>query len=550
MKKFLRFAAAALSGVTLITAVVLPTGAARFDSVDSNTAVAGASVSLRNYLSDGQGTEEDIAAALQMVRAAYEIPTQETEANVTMPETIAVSAETPAENDSAEIMYDEPIIGVANVMGVLNVRKEQTTLSDIVECAIRGQEIEVLGEVVSNHAKWYKVRVNGSEGYVAGNLVVFGDDADKLTQIVENENGVMPESFEIVEDLSSLDPELQDRIDRLAKDISYVMRVDYPQNVEAEQFTNTYSVLIYLLELLTQIDDIANEYGLTDLYARVEKTIGIVEYNRQKLSEVTGYSEQDFVAMIEDARAKADAEAQAAIVAAQEAEQQRIAAIEAAQRAAEAEQQRIAAEAAAKAAADEEARKQAEAELAAAQAAEEKAAADAAAQQAAADQAAADAEAQQAAADQAAADAEAQQAAADQAAAEQAEAQAAAAAEEAQNAVGRQIADFAASWVGRINYVYGGDAFYENGGVDCSHFTYHVFLQYGLVSGYTYSGGQRGWGYGVAIEDIQPGDLVCYDGHVAIYYGNGMIIHAPAPGRKIEVGNLYLAPVRAVRRLY
>ncbi len=539
-----------MSGAILLTAVVLPTGAARFDSVDSNTAVAGASVSLRNYLSDGQGTEEDIAAALSKVRAAAEIPTQETEANVSMPETIAVEVPAAPEADMGEILYEEPVIGVANVMGVLNVRKEQTTLSDIVECAVRGAEIEVIGEVVSNHAKWYKVRVNGSEGYVAGNLVVFGDDADKLQEIVENENGVMPESFEIVEDLSSLDPDLQDRIDRLAKDISYVMRVDYPQNVEEEKYANTYSILIYLLELLTQIYDIANEYGQTDLCSRVDKTIGIVEYNRQKLSDMTGYSEQDFVAMIEAANKKAEEERLAYERAAQEAEAQRIAAIEAAQRAAEAEQQRIAAEAAAQAAADEEARKQAEAELAAAQAEAQQAAADAEQQQAAADQAAADAEAQQAAADQAqaAADQAAEAAAAQQA--EQEAAQAAAAAEAAENAVGRQIADFAASWVGRINYGWGGDDFREGGYVDCSHFTYHVFLQYGLVSGYTYSGGQRGWGYGVAIEDIQPGDLVCYDGHVAIYYGNGMIIHAPAPGRKIEIGNLYLAPVRAVRRLY
>jgi cell wall-associated NlpC family hydrolase len=121
---------------------------------------------------------------------------------------------------------------------------------------------------------------------------------------------------------------------------------------------------------------------------------------------------------------------------------------------------------------------------------------------------------------------------------------------EAQNPLGTSIAQFAASWVGRIPYLYGGNMFYEGGGVDCSHFTYHVYLQYGLVSGYTYSGGQRGWGYGVGLEDIQPGDLVCYDGHVAIYYGNGMVVHAPAPGRKIEIGSLYMAPVRAVRRLY
>lgn len=553
MKKIIRFTAAALSGALIISAVVLPTGAARFDSTDSNTAVAGASASLKNYLEDGQGSVEEIAAALTQVRAAYEMPTVEEVPDETVPETVAVETEAPAEQDTDEIIYDEPKIGVANVMGVLNVRKEKTTLSDIVEFAVRGAQIEVLGEVISNHAKWYKVRVNGTEGYVAGNLVVFGDDAQKMLDIVEAESTVMPESFEIVEDLSSLEPELQERVERLAKEISFVMKVDYPTNVEKENFTNTYSVLIYMLELLTEIDEIANENGLTGLYDRVEKTIGIVEYNRQALSELTGYSEQDFIDMITDTKRRAEEEQAAAVRAAEEAQRIATEAEEAARLAQEAEAQRIAAEAAAKAAADEEARKRAEEELAAAQAAAEQAAADQAAREEAARQAQQDAEAQQAVADQAQADAaaaeEAQRQAEAEAAAQQA-AQEAAAQEAVENSTGRAIADFAASWVGRINYVWGGDAFYEGGGVDCSHFTYHVFLQYGLVNGYTYSGGQRGWGTAVALENIQPGDLVCYDGHVAIYYGNGLIVHAPAPGRMIEIGNLYLAPIRAVRRLY
>ena len=92
--------------------------------------------------------------------------------------------------------------------------------------------------------------------------------------------------------------------------------------------------------------------------------------------------------------------------------------------------------------------------------------------------------------------------------------------------------------------------FYEGGGVDCSHFTYNVYLHFGLVGGYVNSGGQTGWGRAVDISDIQPGDLVCYPGHVAIYYGNGQIVHAPAPGRYIEYGSLYVGTIVAIRRLY
>jgi cell wall-associated NlpC family hydrolase len=509
MKKILRFTAAVLAGVLTVSAAAFPGGAVTFGSTDSNTAVAGASASLKNFLEGGNGSAADIAAVLSRVFTVAETPSETPDESA--PETVAVETEAPIEEDTGDITYEEPVIGVANVQGVLNVRKEQTALSDIVEFAVRGTEIEVLGESVVNHAKWYRVRVNGTEGYVAGNFVVFGENADKMRQIVEREAESLPEGFEITEDLSSIDPYVAEKLQKLAKEINFVLKVDYKNYIDQGDFTSTYSVLIYLLELFQEVDELANEYGVTDLFNRVEKNIGIVEINRQKLSEATGYSEEDFVAMITDANERA-AEAQ------RQADQ---AAADAAAAAAAYEQ----AQAAAAAAADEEARRVAQEQAAAAQAA----------------------------ADQAAAAAAQQQAAADAAAAQAAEAQQqmdAAAAQGADNPTGRAIADYAASWVGRINYVYGGNDFREGGGVDCSHFTYNVYLNMGLVGGYTPSYGQRGWGSPVSIDQIQPGDLVCYDGHVAIYYGNGLIVHAPRPGSMIEIGNMYSHPVVAVRRLY
>ena len=61
----------------------------------------------------------------------------------------------------------------------------------------------------------------------------------------------------------------------------------------------------------------------------------------------------------------------------------------------------------------------------------------------------------------------------------------------------------------------------------------------------------RSVGYGVSIDDIQPGDIVCYSGHVGIYAGNNTLVHASSP----ETGIKYTSPITyrtvlAVRRIF
>ena len=61
------------------------------------------------------------------------------------------------------------------------------------------------------------------------------------------------------------------------------------------------------------------------------------------------------------------------------------------------------------------------------------------------------------------------------------------------------------------------------------------------------SGAQRSCGYGVSVSDAQPGDVMCYSGHVGIYIGNGQMVHASTPSTGIIVSDIG-SPI-AVRRM-
>ena len=60
---------------------------------------------------------------------------------------------------------------------------------------------------------------------------------------------------------------------------------------------------------------------------------------------------------------------------------------------------------------------------------------------------------------------------------------------------------------------------------------------------------QRSCGTGVDYSSAQPGDLICYDGHVAMYIGGGLIVHASTQRTGIKVSNANYRPILAVRRI-
>ena len=144
--------------------------------------------------------------------------------------------------------------------------------------------------------------------------------------------------------------------------------------------------------------------------------------------------------------------------------------------------------------------------------------------------------------------AEAERAAEEAKAAEEAAAAAAAEAEAAQKSSKRQqVVDYALSFVGG-RYVWGGTD--PHTGADCSGFTGYILRNAGGVAISRSSAEQAGEGRTVSAENMQPGDLLFYSkgggvNHVAMYIGNGQVVHASPSKTGIIVSAWnYRTPVR------
>ena len=111
---------------------------------------------------------------------------------------------------------------------------------------------------------------------------------------------------------------------------------------------------------------------------------------------------------------------------------------------------------------------------------------------------------------------------------------------------GSSVVDYATQFVGNP-YVWGGTSL--TNGADCSGFVQSVYANFGVSLPRT-SYEQQNAGYEVSYADAQPGDLICYGGHVAIYMGNGQIVHASNSRDGIKISNnAAYRTITSVRRL-
>ncbi len=111
---------------------------------------------------------------------------------------------------------------------------------------------------------------------------------------------------------------------------------------------------------------------------------------------------------------------------------------------------------------------------------------------------------------------------------------------------GTDIANYALQFVG-CPYVAGGTSL--TNGCDCSGFTQGVYSHFGIrIPRSSYA--QSADGREVTYDEINPGDIIYYGGHVGIYIGNNLIVHASTAATGIKISSAFYRSIITIRRYY
>lgn len=113
--------------------------------------------------------------------------------------------------------------------------------------------------------------------------------------------------------------------------------------------------------------------------------------------------------------------------------------------------------------------------------------------------------------------------------------------------IGIEVANYACQFVGNP-YKWGGTSLTE--GADCSGFVMSVYANFGVELPHS-SSADREVGYEVgSLSEAIPGDIICYSGHVAIYIGDGQIVHASTAKTGIIISNADYRKILCIRRIF
>lgn len=112
---------------------------------------------------------------------------------------------------------------------------------------------------------------------------------------------------------------------------------------------------------------------------------------------------------------------------------------------------------------------------------------------------------------------------------------------------GQDVVDYAVQFVGNP-YVLGGSSL--TNGIDCSNFVMRIYEAFGVSLPHN-SYALRSVGYEVSASEIKAGDIICYQGHVSIYMGDGRCVHASNSEDGIKISPKWnYTHVITIRRIF